>query len=206
MKILIVDDHPYTHTFLDGVLRGVFGEVTLEFASTLAMAMEKASNGAPFDLVVLDLGMPDSSGVATFARFHASQPETRVMVFSANDEPPTMIGTLNAGASGFLPKSSTPQVIAAALRLVMAGGVYVPPQLMVNANQRAPNGDISLTTRQTDVLRLILRGMANKEIANLLLIAEGTVKQHARAAYAALGVSSRSQAMRAAVQRGIQLE
>lgn len=206
MNILVVDDHPYTHTFLDGVLRDVFGDVVLHFASTLVIAIEKASSGVTFDLVVLDLGMPDSAGLATFARFHSRLPQTRVVVFSANDEPQTMIGALNAGAVGFLPKSSTPPVIAAALRLVMAGGVYVPPQLMVNAAKQAQNGEISLTTRQTDVLRLILRGMANKEIAKRLLIAEGTVKQHARAAYAALGVASRSQAMRAAAQRGIQLE
>lgn len=207
MNVLVVDDHPFIHEFLGGVLRGVFGEVTTHGACSLAESLDKAASTPRLDLVLLDLGLPDCKGVETMVRFGRSFPEARVIVFSAEDESSNVVGALEAGAAGYLPKSSTVPLIAAALRLVAAGGIYVPPQAIDGtAPARARRRAIRLTGRQADVLRLIVRGMANKEIATRLRIAEDTVKQHAGAAYAALGVANRVQAMHVVTQRGIRLD
>lgn len=207
MNILVVDDHPFIHEFLGGVVRAVFGDPAVHVAASLAESLEKAACVVPLDLVLLDLGLPDSIGVATLVQFRHAHPQVRVVVFSAVDEPSTVVGALAAGAAGYLPKTSPLPVIAAALRLVAAGGIYVPPQAIDEAAAaRGQRREIALTDRQVDVLRLILRGMANKEIAKRLHIAKDTVKQHAGAAYATLGVSSRTQAILAVARRGIRLD
>jgi len=207
MNVLLVDDHPFMHAFLEGVLQGVFGETTRHGASSLAESLEKATSAGALDLVVLDLNLPDSTGMETLERFRHAHPEPRVVVFSDIDESSTVVAALAAGAAGYLPKSSQLPVIVAALRLVGAGGIYVPPQAIGDdGTRRAQRREIKLTCRQTDVLRLIVRGMGNKEIGKRLHIAEDTVKQHACAAYAVLGVSNRMQAMHAVTRRGIRLD
>lgn len=207
MNILVIDDHPFIHEFLGGVLRAAFGEVALSFANSLADSLEKAASGPSLDMVTLDLGLPDCRGVETLLQFRKAQPQARVVVFSGLEEHAHVMSALDAGAAGYVPKSSPLPVIAAALRLVAAGGRYVPPQAIDDAaSPRAPRRDIKLTGRQAEVLRLIVRGMANKEIAKRLSIAEDTVKQHACAAYAVLGVSNRMQAMHAVTRRGIRFD
>jgi len=199
MKILIVDDHPLMHQILGAVVATVFGESTIEAAGSLAEALEKAGGGEPPDLVLLDLGLPDSAGIETVLRFRKAHPLVRVVVLSAIDEPSCVLRALEAGVAGYVPKT--------ALRLVGAGGIYVPPQAIDDrAADHAPRRDHELTGRQLEVIRLIVRGLANKDIAHRLHIAEDTVKQHARAAYAALGVSSRTQAMAAVTRRGIHFD
>lgn len=158
-------------------------------------------------MVMLDLGLPDCKGVETLVQFRHAQPQVRVVVFTSIEETSEVVGALDAGAAGFLPKTSTLPVIAAALRLVAAGGIYVPPQAIdETAAARIQRREIKLTGRQADVLRLIVRGIGNKEIAKRLHIAEDTVKQHASAAYATLGVCNRMQAMHAVNRRGIRLD
>ena len=207
MNILIVDDHLFIHEFLGGVLRAVFGEAVVHFAASLAQALEKAACAPELDLVLLDLCLPDCKGIETLAKFRGVHPRPRVVVFSAMEEAPDVLNALKAGAAGYLPKTSAPSVIVAALRLVAAGGVYVPPQAITpcGEGERRPR-EVALTSRQLDVLRLIIKGFANKQIARRLRIAEDTVKQHARGAYAVLGVSSRTQAVSEAARRGIRID
>jgi DNA-binding NarL/FixJ family response regulator len=112
---------------------------------------------------------------------------------------------LDMGAVGYVPKTHAPPLIAAALRVVSEGGIYVPPQA-INGHANGSESPLPLTGRQLDVLRLIVEGMANKEIARHLRIAKDTVKQHAKAVYAVLGIATRSQAARAAERRGIKLD
>ena len=102
MNILVVDDHPFIHEFLGGVLRGVFGEVTLRFAGSLADALDKAAAGPAPDMATLDLVLPDCAGVETLLQFRKAQPEARVVVFSALEEHAHVMGALEAGAAGYL--------------------------------------------------------------------------------------------------------
>ncbi len=205
MNILIVDDHPLVQEVLRSVAREVFGEPLIDMADSIGEAVEKARASDALDLVLLDLGLPGCVGIESLKRFRRAHSMSRVVVFSEIDDPACMLAAMRGGASGFLLKTLTRPVISAALRLVAAGGIYTPPQAMeprrAGARTRRRNRD--LTHRQLDVLRLIVKGFPNKQIAQRLRIAEDTVKQHARATYAALGVSSRTQAMTAAARRGI---
>ena len=205
MRVLIVDDHPILHEVLGAVARSVFPDAAVSFAKTLEEACEQAPDFAPRDLVLLDLGLPGCVGLSALETFRSNFPALRVIVVSARDDRTTILCSLELGAVGYVPKTHDTALMAAALRLVSEGGIYVPPQAIENdsheADTRAP-----LTGRQLDVLRLIARGLANKEIAQELHIAKDTVKQHAKALYSALGIATRSQAARAAERRGIKLD
>jgi DNA-binding NarL/FixJ family response regulator len=205
MKVLIVDDHPILHEVLGAVARSVFPEAAVSFARTLEDACERAREFAPLDLVLLDLGLPGCVGLSALETFRSYFPSLRTIVVSAREDRTTVLCSLELGAVGYVPKTHDASLIAAALRLVSEGGIYVPRQAIESApgetDTRAP-----LTGRQLDVLRLIARGLANKEIAQELQIAKDTVKQHAKAVYSALGVATRSQAARAAERRGIKLD
>jgi DNA-binding NarL/FixJ family response regulator len=129
-------------------------------------------------------------------------------VYSEIDDPSCVVAAMDGGARGFLSKTLTRPVILAALQLVAAGGIYMP-HLSAEARRAAAaprRASPELTHRQLDVLRLITKGFRNKQIAERLKIAEDTVKQHARAAYGVLGVSSRTQAMTAVARRGIRFD
>jgi len=212
MKVLIVEDHPLVREILHSVATEAFGEPLIEMAGSFAEAAEKARTAGKLDLALLDLGLPDCGGIDTFKRFRRLQSGARVVVFSEIDDPSCVAAAMEGGACGFLSKTMTRPVILAALQLVAAGGIYMPPQVMggrrpaaqaPHRRSRNRNRNRDLTHRQLDVLRLIAKGLRNKQIAERLKIAEDTVKQHARAAYGALGVSSRTQAMSAVSRRGI---
>jgi DNA-binding NarL/FixJ family response regulator len=208
-NVLIVDDHPLLLEILGAVARNVFPEASVRTAESCEQALEAARSAEAPDLVLLDLGLPGCAGIMALERFRKAQPAMRVVVVSSNEEREVVLAALEAGAVGYIPKTSKPDVFSAALRLVAAGGIYVPPQAL-RAESSAPihmeQRKAELTERQRDVLRLIAKGMGNKEIARSLRIAKDTVKQHAKAVYAALGVAGRAQAARAAETRGIKLD
>jgi len=213
VKILIAEHHPLLQEVLHSVAMQAFGEPQVAMAASFAEAVEKARAAEGLDLVLLDLGLPDCGGIDTFKRFRRLHPGARVVVFSDVDDPSSIVAAMEGGACGFLSKTLTRPVISAALQLVAAGGVYTPPQAVEirasRAAARAPrlrSRNQDLTHRQLDVLRLIAKGLRNKQIAQRLKIAEDTVKQHARAAYGVLGVSSRTQAMSAVSRRGIRFD
>lgn len=196
-RVLVVDDHPLVALIMLEQARAAFPGAQVESAASVAEAIEPARDGV--DIIMLDLGLPGCTGIEALTRMQAAYPEARIVVVSAIEERAVILAALDAGAVGYVPKTSKPSVVTAALRLVAEGGVYVPPQALRDA-------PIGLTGRQMDVLRLIARGLGNKEIAQNLHIAKETVKQHAKAVYAALGVHRRAQAERAALQRGIKLD
>jgi DNA-binding NarL/FixJ family response regulator len=213
ISVLVVDDHPIVVEILNAIVRGVFPEANLSAAFGLVEGLASARAAESLDLVLLDLGLPGCEGISALNEFRAALPAVRVVVVSADDSPRVVLAALEAGAAGYIPKTSQSSVIAAALRLIAAGGTYVPLECIESA--LAPGADegvaagasrTALTARQHEVLRLIVRGFANKEIARQLRIAQDTVKQHARAVYAVLGVAGRSQAARAAESRGIKLD
>ncbi len=201
MKFLIVDDHTLLQIVVSQVITKNFPGADQDTALTLREGLEKASCPRPPDLVVLDLGLPDSKGPETAARFHAAHPAVKIVVLTADDDIATVAACRKAGVAGYLLKTALPPVIAAALRAVLNGGTWLPPRAAA-----IPGASTELTQRQLDVLRHIARGYANKDIARSLGIAENTVKGHAREAYAVLGVRSRVQALRALESRGIKVD
>ena len=143
------------------------------------------------DLVLLDISLPGMDGFEALSRLRAEHPDVPVVMLSSSEERTDVRRALEGGAAGFIPKSTRGAVLVGALELVLAGGVYVPP-LMVESEPPAPIA--GLTERQIEVLRLIARGLTNREVCAVLGIAEGTVKTHVARIYEALEVSNRTEA------------
>jgi len=204
VNLLIVEDHPLVQDSLRSLAAEGFPGAEIALAGSLAEAIEGA-RVRPY-LVLLDLGLPDSAGLDTLKRFRKARPEPRVAVLAEAEDAQLAQAVIQGGASGFVPKTHTRPMIAAALQLIVAGGLYTPARTAAERKLPAPRSSADLTDRQLDVLRLIARGLRNREIGERLRISEDTVKQHARVAYAILGVSSRTQAMSAVARRGIRLD
>lgn len=206
MDVLLVDDHPILHETLRAVVASVAPEAQFHGETSLGGGVSKARQLKDLQLVLLDLLLPGCTGIEALIQFLKVLPRTRVVVISATEDSDSVRAALDAGAVGYLPKTSSPKTIAEALHAVLQGGSYVPPQAMGAVPQvKTPLtlGDLGITERQADVLKLVTKGLPNSEIARQLNIAENTVKQHAHAAYRALGVSSRTEAMVALAKMGI---
>ena len=218
MKILIVDDHPLIREAVRHVLAQLDRDVEVFDAESCPAAAEQIGAHPDLDLVLLDLSLPGSSGLSALESLREQFPAVPVVVLSARDDPGVVVGALDAGAMGFIPKTSSNDLMVSALRLVFSGGVYVPPQAISNQPhddhatlERFPEApalgidpsDIGLTERQTEVLALLLQGKPNKVICRELNLAEGTVKIHVTAILKALGASNRTQAVIAASRMGL---
>jgi two-component system nitrate/nitrite response regulator NarL len=206
MDVLIVDDHPILHETLRVVVASVAPQAEIHSEMDLGNALSRARQLKGLELILLDLGLPGCKGIEALDRFRKIMPLTPIAIISANEDPIDVRAALDAGAVGYLPKTSLPKVMADALRLILDGGIYIPPQVMDGAltPRKVPTlADLGITERQADVLRLVTRGLSNAEIAKALNIAENTVKQHAHAAYRSLGVSSRTEAMAVLAKMGI---
>jgi DNA-binding NarL/FixJ family response regulator len=203
MRALVIDDHPLIHEIMPALLKKALGEVIVATEATLEAGIKRAAAELP-DLVLLDLGLPGCEGLDAIGRFRMEFPQMPVVVFSASCERESIVGALDAGAAGYIPKTSKPEVMIAALKVIAAGGTYVPREVLEQAGP-APRrrGEPDLTDRQKDVLRLMLKGYNNERIASELAIAQNTVKQHAHAIFTALGVSSRAEALVAAARHGL---
>ncbi len=196
MDALIVDDHPLMHEILTEAVRKAFGEVHCHHADTLEGALGHAAECGNLGLVMLDLGLPRCTGLDALQTFKNRYPDPKVIVCSAVDGAPAIRGAFKLGAVGFIPKTSPPGVLLAALRLVAAGGRYVPPEVLAEEDWTG----LDLTPRQLEVLMLMARGLSNRAIAAALKISEVTVKQHATDIYHSLRVSGREQAIAVAKQ------
>ncbi|MGE5336744.1 MAG: response regulator transcription factor [Gemmatimonadota bacterium] len=214
MKILVVDDHPLVGEAMQHVLRRLDPDAEVLIATRCIAAFEIAAKTPELDLVLLDLNLPDQlSGIPALREWRRRLPAVPVVVISASEERTAVLAALDAGAAGFIPKSSPSDVMLPALELVLAGGKYVPPQAVCADSQRDRTRarrrsvdtieSLGLTERQRDVLRLIAQGKPNKLICRELGLAERTVKAHVTAVFRALKVTSRTQAALAAARLGI---
>ena len=212
MHVLVVDDHPLIPEALGVVLGALETDCTVEGAGELEAGLTRAGAEPRPDLVLLDLGLPGYSGLAALERFRAERPEVPVVVLSADASRERVMASIDLGAMGFIPKSAKTDVLRAALRLVLSGGIYVPLEVLRQEPGPAapPAGcsprELGLTGRQSEVLGLLLRGLPNKLICRELDLAEGTVKIHISAILRALGVANRTQAVLAANRLGLRLE
>ena len=215
MKILLVDDH----VLIREAMRGVFREldraaVSLE-AETGRQAKDLLVQHPDISLILLDLRLPDRDGLEFLAELRASHPGIAVVMLSAFNDRDNVVKSLDAGAQGFIAKTATRDVLLGALRLVLAGGIYIPPEILTTiaeplaqppkpsgAETRLQPADLGLTARQMDVLALMMQGKSNKLICRQLDLAEPTVKNHVSAILKALSVSNRTEAVLAVAALG----
>jgi DNA-binding NarL/FixJ family response regulator len=218
MKFLIVDDHPLVREALASVLAQLRPGSTIEQVASGAAARAALQGGEAIDLVLLDIRLPDGSGLALLPTIAAQSIGTAVVVLSGDLDRETVHQALAAGAVGCIPKTEPREVLAGALALVLAGGVYVPPLalqttpapnpalpptgLSARAGTQPTPADLGLTGRQLDVLTLLMQGKNNKLICRALGLAEPTVKNHVSAILRALGVDSRTEAVLAVSRLG----
>ena len=206
-RIVIADDHPLYRE----ALATAFGRTADIEASASVDDLEQALTAlgkGPVDLVLLDLDMPGMGGTAGVARVRERYPETRVAVISGSVGSGKIRDALAAGACGYVPKTFTPDMILAAVRLMLSGAIYVPPDALTDSVEAAPGGRAggasgTLTPRELEVLRLLTTGAANKEIARQIGVAEVTVKLHTRRILEKLGVRNRAAAAAVAVRTGL---
>lgn len=214
---LVIDDHPLTRGAISSHLEAFGLAQRIDQVCSLAEGVRRLVAQPRIDLVLLDLILPDAEGSAGVDLLRSRFPSVKVLATSGYADTALIDRCLQAGACGFLPKTTTAEGLADAVRTVLSGAVYLPPELEQTLSRQwlirqtakvGPSGDIrqlGLTERQTDVLRLILRGLPNKLIGRQLDLAEGTVKVHVSGVLRALGVRNRTQAVLAANRLGLRL-
>ena len=214
MKILLVDDHHLIRDGMRPVLERLDPSEPVEVfeAATFEAAVETASRHDDLDLVLLDLRLPGVTHFEALDGLRERFPALPILLMSGDDEPDLVRGALERGALGYIPKSSNSEVLLNAIRLVLSGGTYLPPEAIGRQSRgAAPAGSsaediaarLAITPRQADVLALLLAGKSNKLISRELNLAESTVKNHVAAVFRALDVTTRVQAVLAASKLGI---
>jgi two-component system nitrate/nitrite response regulator NarL len=209
MHLLLVDGQPARLDALGALVKGSFAGAGVVASSDLGEALEKARWAPPLDLGILDPDLPGCSGNDALRCLRREFPGLRVLVISEDDDRSRVAEALRAGASGYALRTLKMHELAAVIRFVAEGGRYVPPQLLEDdaASPPAPEpAHRRVTERQREVLRLAAKGYCNKKIARALAISEGTVKQHMHDVCSMLGVSSRFEAIGAAIRLGMQLD
>lgn len=221
MKILIADDHELFLKGLEFILKSDFKDAQIELCKNYNEIFAKLEQNTDFDLIVTDLAMPGANWFEALGTIHSMAKDTPIIIISAVFDKEIVQKTLEIGVSGYIPKSSSNAVILGAINLVLAGGVYIPHELL---NNDTGNNEITqefqklkslselgeaprekrkkLTPRQVDVVRAIARGLSNKVIAYELGLTEGTVKVHVTVILKVLGVTNRTAAVLEAVKQG----
>jgi DNA-binding NarL/FixJ family response regulator len=214
IKVLMVDDHALFRDGMRYVLQQLADEVEVFDSGNFLDGMKQAAEHPDLDLALMDLHMPGSDGVNSIYAFNKANPSIPLVVVSGSDQREDIEKVMECGAMGFISKMSSSKLMLSALRMVLDGGVYLPPQLlqqaMIGMDQGATSVDkrtdrinkSGLTTRQMQTLQLLAEGLSNKEISERMNLAEGTVKIHTAAVYQALRVNSRLEAVSAARRMG----
>lgn len=200
IRILVVDDHFMVRL---GLISAISTESDIEVvgeASNGAEAIQSFANLNP-DITLMDGILPDVHGVETTRRILEQYPQARIILVSINDTAEDIHRALQAGAWGYIPKSCEKDSIVRAIRAVAAGERFLPPELSRKLSER--NLQPLLSTREMEVLHLIARGLANKQIAAELTVGETTVKSHVAHILEKLGAPDRTRAVTLAMERGL---
>jgi DNA-binding NarL/FixJ family response regulator len=206
--IVIADDHP----LFRGALRQAIGSIMPKARVIEANGMEDLNvalgQERDVDLILLDLTMPGVQGFSGLMTLRAQHPELPVVIVSATEEATVIRRAMEFGAAGFIPKSIDIDSIGGAIRAVLAGDTWTPPDVDLNAAEDKETADLvrrlgTLTPQQVRVLTMLSEGLLNKQIAYELGVSEATVKAHVSAILDKLGVDSRTQAVIAAAKIGV---
>lgn len=214
LQVLLADDHALFRDGMRYVLQQLSEHVYIICAGDFTETMRLAEENPGIDLALVDLNMPGSDGVASIRIFHHRFPSIPLVVVSGSEQRTEMECVMEYGAMGFISKMSSGKMMVSALRIVLDGGIYFPPQLLAQAvAEPVPSGindktaqltnTHGLTKRQMETLQYLAAGLSNKEIAQKMNLAEGTIKVHVAAAYQVLQVSSRLDAVRKARLMGL---
>jgi DNA-binding NarL/FixJ family response regulator len=205
MKCIIADDHGMVRTGIREVLKAIEPQMEILEAGTFGDLLRLLKQDAGIDLIILDLVLPGTQRLEGLQHIRTRYPTSAVVVVSAKENPNLMHEALSTGISGYIPKSTPADVLPAAFRLILAGGIYVPPGILLT--DTLPVGDwaepedaeqvldiAQLTKRQREILSALGQGASNREIAMQLGLAEQTIKNHVSKILKVLGVPNRAQA------------
>jgi len=215
LQVLLADDHALFRDGMRYVLQQLSEQVHIICAGDFTETLKLAESNPDIDLALVDLNMPGSDGVASIRIFHHRFPAIPLVVVSGTEQRAEMECVMEYGAMGFISKMSSGKMMVSALRVVLNGGIYLPPQLQTQPGTEpvkpvisekpgtTTNNMLGLTKRQMETLRYLAAGLSNKEIAQKMQLAEGTIKVHVAATYQVLQVSSRLDAVRKARLMGL---
>ena len=200
INVVVVDDHPFMRIGVSAILRAQPDMSIVGEAATAAEAIAAYRQHVP-DLVVIDLGLPDDSGLNVIRSVRSRYPDARFVVLTNSEGDEDIHQALTAGARGYVVKGMAHQLLVEAVRRVARGERYLPRPIAKTLDMRDPNSD--LTPREREVLAQVVKGRTNKEIGAELGITEGTVKRHMGEILSRLEVSDRTQAVITALRRGL---
>ena len=204
MKIIFADDHTLFRAGMRHVLNSFDNELVLLEAADHEGAAKLATEHPDADLLLMDLAMPGQDPYVAIQELRNRHPTLPIVVMSATNEAGEVQRAFDSGAMGFIPKHETAPVMLSALRLVLSGGIYMPPLLMRHTSSTSLSAGVNrLTPRQLEVLRGVANGKSNKEIGRAMNLSEATVKAHVMAVYRALNVDNRVAATQAAKDKGL---
>jgi DNA-binding NarL/FixJ family response regulator len=204
IKVLVVDDHPVVRHGLVAMLRWE-GDITIVGEAADGLEALRLITAEQPDVVLLDLRLPELNGVEVMRQTRSVAPQTRFLVLTTYDTDEYIGPALAAGAQGYLLKDALPDELLRAVRALMQGGAPLEPGVaarVLGRMQQAENGE-QLSQREYDVLRELVHGKSNKQIAAQLNLSENTIKSHLSNIFAKLDVQSRAEAVAVALQRGI---
>ncbi len=202
MRVLVIEDHALVREGLMLALKGLgegAADTEILGAQDVDAAVQLLAANSAFDLILLDLMLPGTGGQAFLGVLRKLHPHIPVVILSALDDSDTVMKLIRQGASGFVSKASPTPILLDALREVLAGEVWVPPEYRELTGKQCRAKTVAerydLTKSQARVFELLAEGKTNREISNLLGVTEGTAKIHVSAILKALNVSNRSQAL-----------
>lgn len=200
MRVMVVDDHPLIRVGITAIVNARSDMTVVAQAETGEEAVAMYARFKP-NVTLMDLKLPGMSGVATITAIRSEHKSARFIVVTTYEGDEDIHRALEAGAQGYIIKGMPYQVLVQALQRVNSGGRFLPPPVAHALASRTPNSDLS--SRELEVLNLLVAGKSNKDIAHLLRITEATVKSHVSAILMRLDVDDRTQAVVTALQRGL---
>lgn len=207
ITVLLVDDHDLIIELYD---RAFANEPDLEVighAWSVAGAVARAADLRP-DVVLMDFVLPDGNGADAAARIKADRPETKVVMVTASDDDRTLVSAIEAGVSGFVPKTRKLQEVVDAIRAAHVGEALISPVVLsrllphLRRSEEKPKAP-DITTREMEVLRLVVEGRSNQAIADELFVSVHTVRNHVQSLLSKLGVNSKLEAIATATRQGL---
>ena len=204
-RIIIADDHPLVRGALRQAVSGALEHAEIAECNDLDHLRQALAQNSNVDLVLLDLAMPGVRGFSGLLYMRAEYPGVPVVIVSGNTDHSIMRRCIDFGAAGFIPKTTDMETMRAAIRSILAGDTWTPPDVDLKTPADSQTADIvrrlsTLTPQQVRVLMMLSEGLLNKQIAYELTVSEATVKAHVSAILQKLGVESRTQAVIAAAK------